>query len=213
MAMPRKRPFANPQQMYVYTWKYQGKVVYVGFGGNNRGRPSCSSGWSGKPQELIQILRDDVAQVIPTYYRCTSKEHAISLESKLIAFFKPRFNKSPGQGGYVGMHTEEGRRRLSELATGRPVSDEVREGRRQRMLGNQQLLGHRHSDETKQKISAKSKGKTLSDLGRRKASERMKERHRLGLCPSRKGAKLSDETRAKLRAARKAYFDRKKHEG
>jgi len=41
MAMPRKRPLADPNQYYAYVWRLDGQVIWVGQGKDNRGRPTC----------------------------------------------------------------------------------------------------------------------------------------------------------------------------
>lgn len=68
--------------------------------------------------------------------------------------------------------------------------------------------GRTHSDDAKDAIRKASTGRTLSDLGRKKASERMTERNRLN--PPRKGRTCSEEHRRKVSEARKAYYQRLK---
>lgn len=83
----------------------------------------------------------------------------------------------------------------------------------ERMKGNKHLLGHKHSEETKKKISEKSKGRKPSLKTREKASERMKrinvenpqmkgrnfsEHHRKAISEAMKGRKLSEERKLKI---------------
>ena len=135
-------------------------------------------------------------------FACDSKEESVDLERKLIKSLKPKYNTAPGRGGFKGMHTQEGLDKISQSQRGREVSEEVRECRRVRMLGNKNLLGYSHTDETREKISSLLKGRQPSTLARQKASERMVERNTTN--PPRKGKKCSAEHRRKLsEAARK----------
>jgi hypothetical protein len=45
----------------------------------------------------------------------------------------------------------------------RIVSDKTKQKQKERMLGNQHLLGHKHSEETKKKISESNKGRKMSE--------------------------------------------------
>lgn len=201
MAMPRKRPLKDPKQPYAYLWTLEGKRLWVGHGKNNRGRPTCSACWSGRPAGLVSLLRSRATEIEVTIYPCESVEHARSLERRLIAFFRPVYNTAPGTGGYPRMHTESGLKRIRDAATGRKVPQDVRDGRRQRMIGNQQLLGHKPSEETRAKLSAANKGRPVSDLCRQKSSERTTARNRTN--PPRKGKTCSEEHRRKLSEAAK----------
>jgi hypothetical protein len=89
--------------------------------------------------------------------------------------------------------SEETRRKISERVkawiAANPPSDELREKRRQRMLGNTNMLGRTASEETRAKLSAAKKGRVVSAETRKKISI------------AHTGKKLSDETKEKLRQA------------
>lgn len=65
---------------------------------------------------------------------------------------------------------------------------------------NNPWIGHKHSEETKAKIGAAHIGKTVSADARRKIGD------------ANRGRKLTPEAVAKLRAAHRAYYERRAHE-
>lgn len=180
--------------------------MYVGYGRNNRGRPTCKSSWSGRCKELIAILerrRHDIqVEVIP----CSSIGEARGTEEFLIDRLCPEFNKFPHYGGHKGMHTADGIKRIGNAQKNREHSDQEREARRQRMLGNKHLLGHKHSEETKAKLRKASTGRPASELCKQKSSERLRLQNQIN--PPRKGKKCSEEHRRKLSEAAKRRHSR-----
>jgi hypothetical protein len=206
MAMLRKRPLEDPNQYYAYVWRLRGKVIYVGYGKNNRCRPDCKSSWGGRCSSLIDMLRGNYEKIKVEVIPQASRELAWETERKLIALLKPKYNTAPGVGGYPGMHTTQGLHNIGSAASRTHTAAE-RESARLRMLGNKHLLGHTHTKETRQKISQTLKGRKPSDLCRQKARERAVERNTTN--PPRKGVPCSPEHRAKLSAAAKARSERK----
>lgn len=201
MPMTRKRPLVDPNQYYAYVWRYQDEVVWVGQGKNNRCRPECKSSWGGRPHGLIELLGIHRHEINVEVFPCESQEESVDLERYLIDKLSPVFNTATQRGGWKGMHTEEGLRKIAEAQTGREVSDDVKEGRSIRMLGNQNLLGHTHTEESKQLIANSAKGRKPSETCKTKSSARMFERNRTN--PPRKGKVCSDEHRRKLSEAAK----------
>jgi NUMOD3 motif len=201
MAMPRRRPLRNPKEFYAYIWRYKGEVIYVGQGRNNRGRPTCKSSWSGRCLELRNLLEVARWEIDVEILPCKSEQESVNKEKELITALKPRYNRSPSRGGFKGMHTPEGLERIRQAATGRECSEELRHKRSERMVGNTNLLGHVHTEETRKKMSEASKGKPASELCKQKARERMIERNKTN--PPRLGKKLSEEHRRKLSEAAK----------
>lgn len=175
MPMPRKRPLKDPNQPYAYFWVLGERVIYVGQGKNNRCRPLCKASWSGRSPKLINLLQRRASEIYVVVIPCSNRKEAIDAERELIKILKPVYNRAPQHGGWKGMHTDKGKENISKAQTGRETSEEVRQGRSERMRGNQLFAGHKHSEETKAKLSQASKGRPLSALGRRKSSERMKE--------------------------------------
>ena len=153
MAMPPKRPLSDPNQYYAYVWRLKGEVLWVGHGKNNRGRPTCKASWSGRPEGLIEVLQLSRFLIEVEVHPCSNKQEARNLERSLIEKLQPKFNTVPGVGGYKGMHTPQGLENIRKAQLGRVCSQEEREARSKRMLGNKNLLGHKHSEETKAKIS------------------------------------------------------------
>lgn len=204
MAMPRKRPLADSNQYYVYIWRHHGVVVYVGQGKNNRGRPSCKASWGGRRWELVKLLEESWREIEAEIIPCQSQQSSRELEQKTIKRLKPKYNRAPHYGGFKGMHTPEGLMRIRKAQVGRECSEELKEARRQRMLGNNNLLGHRHSEETKKRLSEAGKGRRPSDLCIQKFTERTILNNINN--PPRKGKKCSPEHRRKLsEAARRRH--------
>lgn len=141
MAMTRKRPLEDPNQYYTYVWKLDGEVLWVGQGKNNRGRPTAKACWNGRPEALKAILRKRCAEIEWTVFPCDSKADSEDLERKLIIELKPKYNTATQKGGWKGMHSAEGIANIRKAQIGRPTSPELREKRRQRMMGNQLRKG------------------------------------------------------------------------
>ena len=55
-------------------------------------------------------------------------------------------------------HSQETKRKLSVAHTGKILSDNHRANLSKALIGNKRLLGYKHSDEAKKKMSAKTKG-------------------------------------------------------
>ena len=227
----------DPKQLYVYVWTHQDECVYVGYGTGLRGvpRPKESAN-AGRSVALKNWIKKHWNQVVVRTISCSTLEEARNTETSHIQQLTPRFNKSSVHGGCAGMHSEEGKKKIGDAQRGKQLTEEqkkhissvhrgktisqaqkdavskahkgiARPDTRQRMLGNKNLLGHKHSEETKLKISESSSGRTLSPLGRQKASERLKVRNariRAGeIVSHRKGIPLTEEHKRKLSEAAK----------
>lgn len=97
---------------------------------------------------------------------------------------KDVYNLVPGGMGY---------------AAGRKMSQKFKNRCRERMLGNTQLLGHKHSEITRKRMSISSRGKSKSLEHRRKLSESAK-----------KKPKMSEETKNKISRVVKRQHARNK---
>lgn len=201
MAMPRKRPLVDPNQYYAYVWRLDGEVLWVGQGKNNRGRPTCRASWSGRPESLIQVLKERANDIDWEVIACSSKAESEDVERWLIKEVKPRFNTAPQKGGWKGMHSAEGLDNIRRAQQGRVLSEEECLVRSRRMKGNKNLFGHKHTEVTKTRISESLIGRQPSELCKLKASERMAARNVTN--PPRKGKPCSPEHRRKLSEAAK----------
>ena len=119
---------------------------------------------------------------------------------------------------YGKKHSPETRRKISEAAKDRVISEETRRKLSEARTGEKNhLYGKRHSTETRRKISEAGKGRVISEETRRKLSEAGKGRipHNKGVFGRRqskeacrkisegqKGKKLSQETRRKISEAK-----------
>lgn len=207
MAMPRKRPFENPNQYYSYLWALDGEAIYVGYGHNSRCRPGSSLG--GRSAALIDLLKQRQSEIDIFVFEAASREDAKKDERMLLSVIKTSYNAAPGCGGYSGMHTKRDLANMRAANLGRKHAEEFKAAISARLIGNKHLLGHVHSEATRKKLSIAGKGRYPSLLTRQKASERAKFRNLHN--PPRKGAKLSDETKLKLSIALKAARERKRN--
>lgn len=97
-------------------------------------------------------------------------------ERTLIALFNPKFNYTDGGEGSRGFkHSEETKRKLSEMLSGensynygRKFSEEHRRKISESNKGKQAFLGKKHTEETKQKIREANLGRTFSAESRKK---------------------------------------------
>lgn len=136
MAFPRRRPLEDPNQYYAYVWRLDGEVLWVGQGKNNRGRPTARACWNGRPQALREVLLARCKEIDWEVIPCSSKKESEDVERRLIKELKPKYNTAPQKGGWKGMHSPQGLDNIRKAQLGRPVSEEVRQQRRLRMLGN-----------------------------------------------------------------------------
>lgn len=156
-----------------------------------RGVPRPSSGSNaGRPDVLAKLVANIWSKIDYTILPCKTVKESIKLEEATIASLKPKYNRAPGTGGFKGMHSIEGRKRISDHQKLRVVSDETKrkislaaKGRkhsdsakmkmsisrlgkprpdiRLRMIGNKNLVGHHHSEETRRRISEANLGSQL----------------------------------------------------
>lgn len=179
-----------------------GEVYYVGAGRRNRGDPRQKwfNGVCFEREWNIKGLRSIVIII-----EQENKEDAYNLESKLILQYGRRdlhtgtlYNRTNGLGAHGRILSEDSLERIASSKRGKALTPEHRAKLSESLRGNQNLLGHKHSTETKAKISAAGKGRkmTLSDEERSLRSERVRERNRTN--PPRKGKTCSPEHRRKL---------------
>lgn len=87
---------------------------------------------------------------------------------------------------FLGSHTLEARKKMSDSHKGKKLSYEVKEKLRERMKGNKYCLGIKHSKETREKLSIAHRGIRCSEETKLKISK------------ANKGIKISEEHRKKL---------------
>jgi len=93
----------------------------------------------------------------------------------------------------------EAAKKISKALKGNKMPLSQREATRKRLLGNKYSLGHKHTDETKRKISESKMGEKNAFFGRKHSIEtRNKISKSLLGNQRRKGKPSSDETRAKI---------------
>ena len=184
--------------MYCTYIMYSGSTpLYVGAGRSSR--PSVARRRLSSHQHLLAIV-----------YEQSSKKTAHDEERRLIEVLgradKNRgtlLNRTDGLGSRGREWTQSQRSRVAAAALGREKSEDERAKISRRMLGNQHLLGHIHSEETRRKIGEASRGRklNLSDEERARRAAAIAERNRSK--PPRAGRACSPEHREKLSLARK----------
>lgn len=149
------------------------------------------------------------------------RNNTLIYEQKILDNLLPEYNiakcTTATALGRTFIFTEEHKRKLSEAHKGKKLteehkrkvgiasrncSDELREFRRQRMIGNSYSLGKKLSEEHKKKVSLSLMGNQIN-LGRKHTDE-WKENMR----KFRTGYKLSDVTKEKIRQALKGNTNR-----
>lgn len=123
-------------------------------------------------------------------------------EQRAIAAFKTMvpngYNVSPG-GDISPMKDPVVAAKVSAARLGMKMSEETKAKMSAAILGNKRLLGFRHSEASRAKMSAARKGKKFDDPERsRKLSEALK------------GRVVSEETRARNKAAAKLWMAERK---
>lgn len=211
MPMPRRWP----RCYYTYVmYDPDGVPYYVGAGKNNRANPEYK--WF----QGIQLEKEFQAQgrhTLTIIFEQENKEVAFKEERRFIKKIGrrdlrtgPLYNRTGGHGSHGRVRTEEERVKSRAAKIGRKVSPETRAKLSERMKGNQHLLGHIHSEETKQKLSLANKGRKLFSTNNGKKlvltnEERLRRAtHALTLdAGNRKGKKCSEEHKRKLSEAAK----------
>lgn len=133
---------------------------------------TCPVVWKAIQKYGTENIKQDIL-----FENYMSTEHAARLEMLCIALFKTNcnryrnpeygYNVTDGGEGSVGFHhSEETKRRLSELHKGKKASDKTKQklskARNKRI--DQPFAGKQHSDETKKKISE-------AGIGRKRTEE------------------------------------------
>jgi len=103
------------------------------------------------------------------------------------------YNETSGGEGISGFsHSNESKKRMAEIKTGKKASNETK--RRMSLVKTGKIA----SDETKKKMSIWQKGKKKSEVTRIKISK------------AHRGKKASDRTKKKMSDSHKAYWEKKK---
>jgi group I intron endonuclease len=222
---------------------------YIGIAKNglqNRFTVHVSEAKSGSMTALHKSIRKYGADAfIKEILVVSNYEYVKELEIKAIEAFNTKspngYNLTIGGDGTNGyIHTEDTRKKLSELTklrmldpeqrrhlsklnTGKKQSAETKEKIRITSLGRKHMLGKKQSDETKRKISqalmgnTHTKGMPFSDEHRAKLSTAGKvkvftEQHRENLRKAQLGRKYSDEVKMNMSNASKIRQQKKMEE-
>ena len=155
----------------------------------------------GKKHHLYEAMRKykiknfDFEQIFICFPDVITQEELDQIEQYYIDAYdsmNPEKGYNKREGGRGGKHSEESKRKLSEVNKGKKLSEETR-----RKI-SEAHKGKKLSEETRKKLSEVNKGKKLSEETRRKLSEAKK-----GHPGYMKGKKLSEETRKKIGEAKK----------
>lgn len=138
------------------------------------------------------------------------KEQLIEREQFYIDEIKPIYNTCPIAGSVLGAkRSAETRAKMSTAKSGerhpnfgKHISEEQKLKLSAAMKGNTNSLGYKQTEEHKRKVSAAQTGENNSNFGKHPSEET-----RLKLRESHKGKVHSEETRAKISAARQNISD------
>jgi group I intron endonuclease len=128
---------------------------------------------------------------------CDSLDHMNEREKHWIQSLSTMvphgYNLNEGGNGSLGFrHTAESRLKMTKWQLGKKLTPEHRAKVSASLLGNTRARGVKHSDETKAKVSAASKGRKHGPIS---------EDHRRKLAEARLGMKASEEVKQKMSIA------------
>lgn len=184
---PLEEQVPNNPGMYIIT-DYERSLEYVGSSGDLNSRRwahlSCLRRNKHNNKLLQELFNRCNQKLYMIYYVTESKDDAFDLEQQYL-------------DDYLGT------KRLCNIASDARLP----------MIGNSNMLGKRHSEETKAKISVVHKGKVVSEETRVKQSEAHKgntywlgkshtEESRAKMSASQLGREVSEETRLKISQSR-----------
>lgn len=187
---------------YHYTYKIINLVnnkIYIGKHSTN----DLDDGYMGSGISIKNAIKkygiDNFSKEILNFYN--SSEEALNAEKLLVTpeFVDNRNNYNMRSGGIgCAYMSEEVRNKISETLKiyykDHPQSEETRLKKSEKAKNNQAFAGHKHSEESKQKIRLKSIG--------RYHSEESKQKMRLKAL----GHKLSEESKQKIRESKKGQI-------
>jgi hypothetical protein len=137
---------------------------------------------------------------------CASAEDAVKAEQVLLdRLFRTAGCVNLSQNAVYGpgmtgkRHTEATKKLIRDARAHQTFSEETRQKMSRASKGNQRALGHRHqkSDDLRQRMSEAHKGRAFTEAHRQALSQAWASR-----------PPITDDTRRKLSAARKIYWDR-----
>ena len=192
--------------IYKYTDLKTGEIVYVGkdshIDKNQRHKDHLQpSRYDDQP--FNKILQNNPNRYEYNVIWATEDCTTLKLNKMEILFgkiYNPKFNFGKfGKGGCKG-HTEETKKKLSELNKGKTLSEETKKKLSESMRGeNNPNYGKHRSEETKKKMSETrikngiAKGKNNPNYGKHHSEETKNK-----ISEAKKGKTLSDEHRQKL---------------
>lgn len=197
-----------------------GVPCYVGKGTTRRIRQHYIDANNGSHcnHKLAQALRDSPDMPIIVMREGLTERAALECERALIAAVGREehggtlFNLTDGGDGSKGYYfTKDVRARMSAAKLGK---EPWIKGRRHSADAIEKMRashsGHRHSDETRAKMSAAKKG--ISTRGRKHSPEAIARKmpQLLSLAEAKRGKPRSEETKAKLRAAALRQHERRR---
>ncbi len=120
--------------------------------------------------------------------KATSTGFYVCMEGENNPMTRMKGEKSPFYGRKL---SKEHREKLKQSHKNRIISEETKKNIGKSKIGNKNMLGKKHSEETKKLMSEKAKGRTMSEETKKKLSEK------------RKGFIHKEEAKQKMREARK----------
>jgi hypothetical protein len=183
-----------------------GQVFYVGKGFGKRAW-KMSQRTTHHRRITAKLLRNGLCVQVELISQNLPEESAFTLEKMRIAMWRAAgvslVNKSDGGEGPSGLKwSDESKQKFSKRKKGKKPSSAALEAAAKALIGNKRLLGHKHSDETKELISKSGIGRkhsaeTIAKLKARVLTEEHK--RKIGL--AHKGKTLTNEQKELSRAA------------
>lgn len=181
MPMPRRWPKGYYSYLMLHP---DGTPYYAGAGKGNRANPKHKrfAGVCVDEQAFTQTGKRTLVIITEHGDKATAFAH----EEKLIQQYGridlgtgTLRNRTAGLGSKGMLFPASRSEKIAQAQRGRSMAPAHREAMRLRMLGNSNIKGHKHSDETKAKIALSSKGRklSLSDEERTARSERIRQRN------------------------------------
>jgi hypothetical protein len=193
---------ANAQIFYVYEhWRLdRDECFYVGKGRGRRAyaRDGRNTHWTNIVSKLERTGFGYEVRMVTTGL---TEQEAFDLEVERISFWKDKVdlsNKTNGGDGVSGLiMSDEAKQKMSAKAKGRP--------------GVKSMLGRKHSDETRKKMSFAHKGKKKSlehsvKVGLAHKGRKLSDDHKAKMSKAKQGISLSEAHRAKLSEAAKRQW-------
>jgi group I intron endonuclease len=162
-------------------------------------------------EDLIKHEQFFIDSLKPYFNICKTAGNKLGVKASIGTIKKLRESHLGKKSGLGTKRTEESKRKMSEMRRGKkrkPHSEETKMKMRQNHKG---MLGRKLTDDHKRKISVAGKGKKMSPVAIQNMCKAQTEYYKTHP-GTRKGVKLSEETKFKMSVARTIYYKKLRYE-